>query len=256
MLVHAYPTTLVSRAKALVGGRCDDDCQGTALALAELDAAVSDMIGDRPVERVVASGHPGRALLAAAASADLLIVGRHGSGGGWHDTLGSISRYCVTHISVPTIVVPTDWKRRPTTQIIVGFDGSDNAAAAVEWAVRLAGPDVHVCVLIAVELAPWLTPELVRARLPDELADEEERLLRSLAEIEVEPIEHVVVIRSARVALLDAAAEADLVVVGQRGAGSLAPMLGGSVSTWMLDAAPAPVAVIPTAGDGRQPVAQ
>ncbi|MBB5159704.1 universal stress protein [Saccharopolyspora phatthalungensis] len=53
----------------------------------------------------VARGHPAKALLRAAESADLLVVGRRGQGGFSPALLGSISQYCVSHAPCPVVVV-------------------------------------------------------------------------------------------------------------------------------------------------------
>lgn len=243
--VHAYGTSIQQRARALVGGG-DERESGAATAMSELDAAIVDIVEGRRVERVVADGHAAKAILSVADDADLVIVGRHGSGGGWHDVMGSMSRFCVTHAHVPTVVVPTDWNRQEPRRIIVGYDGSEDSARAVRWSVGFAPPDADVRAVIAIEIAPWLQPDIVALRFSDELEAEERRLRDALDETDPTGlVERDVVVRGARPALASAAADADLVVLGRRGAGALQSMIVGSVSTWMLDAAPTPIAVIP-----------
>lgn len=58
------------------------------------------------IETTVLQGHPGRALSHHAAAADLLVVGRRGSGGfaGLH--LGSVSTSVTHHAECPTAVIP------------------------------------------------------------------------------------------------------------------------------------------------------
>jgi nucleotide-binding universal stress UspA family protein len=43
----------------------------------------------------------------------------------------------------------------------------------------------------------------------------------------------------------DAAQDADLLVVGPRGVGAIARVVLGSVTTWLLQSSPCPVAVVP-----------
>lgn len=196
-------------------------------------------------------GSPGRALVDASEDAALLVVGRHGAGGGWRGALGSVSRYCVTHSAAPTAVVPVEASDRPVGRIVVGFDGSANGNAALAWALAFAsgGDDdgVEVRALIAIEVAPWLREDLVNLRLGEEVRAEHDRLLDLLAA--ADPSGRAVpdvVVRGAKPALSRAADSADLVVVGARGTG---PMVGlGSASTWLLDASPCPVVVVPDPG--------
>lgn len=211
-------------------------------------AQPSESAVDDDVDVRVVRGHAGRALVDAATGASLLVVGRHGAGGGWRDALGSVSRYCVTHSPAPTAVVPVGARDRPVGRIVVGFDGSANGFAALHWALGFAGDrDVDVSALIAIEIAPWLQEDLVQLRLGDELDAERERLLGLLAEADRAGRARAdVTVRGPKPALADAADAADLVVVGARGTG---PMVGlGSVSTWLLDASPCPVVVVPDPG--------
>lgn len=205
---------------------------------------------DDGVDARVVHGHPGRALVDAASGASLLVVGRHGAGGGWRDALGSVSRYCVTHSPAPTAVVPIGAPDHPVRRIVVGFDGSANGIAALRWALGFAGDDsdVDVRALIAIEVAPWLQEDLVHVRLGDELDAERDRLLGLLAAADPSGRARAdVTVRGAKPAIAHAAGSTDLVVVGARGTG---PMVGlGSVSTWLLDASPCPVVVVPDPGE-------
>ncbi len=205
---------------------------------------------DGTVEHRVVIGSPGRALVEEARDASLLVVGRHGAGGGWHHTLGSVSRHCVAHSSAPTVVVPKGWTAESCAgepgRVLVGFDGSDGARPALEWAMAFAGPESEIRVLIAIEIAPWLTEDLVRARLGDEIDVEEQRLRGLLDATDLDDRVRVdVVVGDARPALADGAASADLVVLGSHGSGRHGTALIGSVSTWMLDGSTTPVVVVP-----------
>ncbi len=209
----------------------------------------TDASADDDASTTTVHGSPGRSLVDASKDAALLVVGRHGAGGGWRGALGSVSRYCVTHSTAPTAVVPVEAPDRPVGRIVVGFDGSANGRAALEWALAFAadGDEVEVHALIAIEVAPWLQEDLVHLRLGEEVRAEQDRLLALLTA--ADPSGRAVpdvVVRGAKPALARAADSADLVVVGARGTG---PMVGlGSVSTWLLDASPCPVVVVPPPG--------
>jgi nucleotide-binding universal stress UspA family protein len=247
--VSAYPGAVGGR---LVGRPADHEQAETVatagVALHELDAAIADIVGDRDVERRVVAGSPGRVLSAIAGEegANLLVVGRHGTGGHWYQVIGSVSRYCVRRSPVPIAVVPADWEPGSTSLIVAGFDASANSAAAVRWAVDFAPADAHVRALMALEVPSWQTPDLVVSHLADALSREERRMLDALDIVDPSGlVERDVVVKGARPALAAAAQRADLLVLGSHGSGRLPGNPLGSVSTWMLDIAPCPVVVVP-----------
>ncbi len=62
---------------------------------------------DVDVEQRVVQGPPAKALLEAAAGADLLIVGARGRGGFTGLLLGSVSQQCAQHAECPVVIVPS-----------------------------------------------------------------------------------------------------------------------------------------------------
>jgi nucleotide-binding universal stress UspA family protein len=227
---------LLHRARHSVGANAE--------AGAELDGRTTEITAGHDVTVRVVEGSAGPVLVDAASGASLLVVGRHGAGGGWRNALGSVSRYCVTHTSRPTVVVPPDWTDDRLGRIVVGFDGSANACAALDWALDFTDEGTEVVALIAIEVAPWLQEDVVHARLGEELEAERERLLGLLAT--ADPAGRAtadVEVRGAKAALARAAGSSDLIAVGARGTGLMAGM--GSVSTWLLADSPCPVVVVP-----------
>jgi nucleotide-binding universal stress UspA family protein len=212
----------------------------------EEGAAAGQALGVRYVTEVV-EGHPGATLVERASHADLLVVGQQGDGGPHpHVMLGSVSRYCSTHAVAPVVVVPPDPPARECRRVVVGYDGSTNADRALAWALAFAPPDATVKAIIALEMTPWLEDDLVRARFPEEIDRETERLSGRLSELTDDPrLEREVVLQDARDAIVEASASTDLLVLGARGHGTIAAALLGSVTTWVLHHAPCPVAVIP-----------
>ena len=93
----------------------DPDPEATIEALrqgaeAVLDRAVSEAGEDLKgieVEKVVIEDRPERALVDAAAGAELLVIGSHGHGR-LHDlVLGSVSHYCTQHAPCEVEIVPS-----------------------------------------------------------------------------------------------------------------------------------------------------
>jgi nucleotide-binding universal stress UspA family protein len=134
-------------------------------------------------------------------------------------------------------------------RIVVGVDGSDSSLDALRWAAeqaRLTGAGLEV--IMAWEYPPsfgW-APPLPADWSPGEearreLADSVERALGATPPIEVR---QVVVQGHPAPALVAAAREADLLVVGSRGHGAFVGMLLGSVSEHCVSHAPCPVVVV------------
>lgn len=202
--------------------------------------------GQVTVQPMVVEGEPSHELVDAARDADLLVVGRSGRGGLRDHLFGSVSRYCATHATEPVVVVPPDWSSSTAERIVVGFDGSEHAARAVQWALEFAGTGTTVQIVSAIDVAPWLSAELTRERFPDEVAEEERKFSAELDALDPDgKAEHTIVLHSARQALSEAAGSADLLVVGARGNGSAMAGVLGSVSTWLLHDASVPVVVVP-----------
>jgi nucleotide-binding universal stress UspA family protein len=134
----------------------------------------------------------------------------------------------------------------------VGVDGSESSTAALRWAARqaeLTGAALHI-------VTAWSYPEhpaplgiIPDLPLPaDPLSDVRQKLVELVG---AELGRHVgidvhceVVHGNAAPVLLDAARDADLLVVGSRGQGAFAGMLLGSVSEHCVHHAACPVLVV------------
>lgn len=196
---------------------------------------------------LVLEGHPGPTLMEMAGPTTPIVVGRRGISELQHRLLGSVSQYLVTHALGPVVVVPEDWEAVPLRRIVVGFDGSEHAAAALRWAVSIAPDDAEVEALIAIDVIPWLSPQVVVERHPEAVSDARARI--SAVADEADPEQRArrhFMIEGPRFALAEASVNADLIVVGPRGIGGLARAVLGSTTTWLLHDARCPVAVVPT----------
>ena len=153
------------------------------------------------------------------------------------------------------------------SRIVVGVDGSAGAAVALAWAVeeaRLRGSAVDAVhawrlPLYAAAPEPWFVgmPELpheldaqveaaTEAHARDVLAAAVAAAERESGDAGIEIRKEVVRGQAAHV-LLEAARDADLLVVGSRGHGGFAGLLLGSVSQQCVQHASCPVVVVPAA---------
>lgn len=144
--------------------------------------------------------------------------------------------------------------------IVVGFDGSAPARSALDWAIdeaRLRHGRLRlvtawskppmawypaVLETAAGEIAAEDSPETIAATLQAEAQ-------RTAAEQGLEADVQLVRADSPASAILDAAGDADLVVVGGRGHGGFPGLRLGSVSTQVVNHAPCPVLVVTDASD-------
>jgi nucleotide-binding universal stress UspA family protein len=131
-------------------------------------------------------------------------------------------------------------------KIVVGYDGSDHARRALERAADLASPGDEVLVVGSVE--PKLEPISTDGAHQDPSESEHRRQNLEeanafLAErgIEAEAVEAY---GDPGSAIVDAANDADLVVVGSRGRNTLERLLLGSVSSKVVHRAKSDVLVV------------
>jgi len=138
---------------------------------------------------------------------------------------------------------------RTAARIVVGVDGSKESQRALDWAVdeaRLRDATLHV---VHAWHIPQPDPYLPVVLGPEVFESSARTLLReAVAGLEADPeapvVEAQLVCGSAVQALLQAAADADLLVVGSHGRGGFAGMLLGSVSQHLIHHATGPVVVV------------
>jgi nucleotide-binding universal stress UspA family protein len=234
-----------------------DPVELEAAAQHRLDEAVDALAGlpGQPAEvrPVLVEDDAAAAIVGVAERADLLVVGRRG-GGGFHDLLvGSVSSKVTQTAACPVVVVPPGWERPESGRIVVGVDGSEPAVSALRWAAQEAGlRQARLDVVHAYDYPPMVTPfgplvavdlETIQKASQEMLAD---MIASAVGEASPPPgaVERISVASGAAAALLEAAAEADLLVVGARGRGTLRGLLLGSVSQQCVHHAPCPVAVV------------
>ncbi|MFT4947833.1 MAG: nucleotide-binding universal stress UspA family protein [Natronomonas sp.] len=103
-----------------------------------LQEVIDSLPADRSAEQVVRYGRPIHELLAVAEDEDIdhIVMGSHGRDGAKRLLLGSVAETVVRRASAPVTVV----RQRPAgsespTRVLVPFDGSEPAKAALEYAV-------------------------------------------------------------------------------------------------------------------------
>lgn len=139
--------------------------------------------------------------------------------------------------------------------VVVGVDGSEESAAALNWAHRYAsalGATVRAVAAwhypTAVGTAPvGVAPQPVRAEAEQYVRDGlTAAIAKAYPDAEADQVETRIVYGHPAQVLLDESNDADLLVVGHRGRGAFTGMLVGSVSTHCVTHATCPVVVVRT----------
>jgi len=254
-VLHAWTISAAASIPHLLPGsleRAKDELRASAELIVqdELERVGDDAVG-ADIEQIVVDGQPAEALLDAAVDADLLVVGSRGHGALASTLLGSVSQQCLHHAPCPIAVVHAA-HHGDRRRVVVGVDGSAGAQLALEWAAeeaRLRGTSIYAVCAYAV-------PSHVAAAGPagaGALAQLRDGLERS-AELALEQAERSVgtvsvttraVLGSAVDSLLEAASDAELLVVGSRGRGGFSGLILGSVSQHCASRAPGVVVVVP-----------
>ena len=265
-LIRGWPLTAImtvrggARAGRRPGGDAGLDVDRDVMGVeATLEAAVVEAIGEdaaAEVRRHVSRDRPVPALLAAAAGAELLVVGARGHGGFRRLLLGSVSDQCLHHAPCP-IAIAHDLPAPPAfhdggERIVVGIDGSDVARRALAWALdearaRKARIEViHAWQPLALTGAPFapLGGEIEALTGAAECVMDEAMARADTSGLAVPP-ERTIVCSGPAAAVLEAAKGADLVVVGSRGIGGFTGLLLGSASCQVAHHATCPVVVVP-----------
>lgn len=109
IVVHAWDWPYGGEIGELAGELFEKDEFSVAsrqVLAAIVQAAQGPDCPDVDMEQRVVQGPPAKALLEAAAGADLLIVGSRGRGGFTGLLLGSVSQQCAQHAECPVVIVP------------------------------------------------------------------------------------------------------------------------------------------------------
>jgi nucleotide-binding universal stress UspA family protein len=240
--------------------------EGGERLLATAGARVAELAPDVEVQTVVElDSEPAEALLEQAAEAELLVLGSSGRSAIGDLLAPSATPGVIRRAPCPVVVVrtPRDGSAGlPEGPVVVGVDGSELSAGAVALAFREASvwetslvavhawsaPSVAFTERAAYGLSETDTVEPTRqvhaALLSESLAGWREK------HPDVEVVERLVQAHPSQ-ALIDASADARLLVTGTRGRGGFAGMLLGSVSSAALHHAHCPVMISRATPSGR-----
>ncbi|MFJ6151624.1 universal stress protein [Micromonospora profundi] len=260
LLVHPLPASppwLVGIEPPRAGG-------APQLAQRLLDHLVEKTAAAHPgvvVHGILRSGSPAGALLAGSANAALILVAadariRYGG-----LLAGPVTTQVAAHARTSVIVVPTSERRRPAgpAKVVVGIDGSRGSAEAVAFAfLQARARTAHLHAIHVWESSSWhgVTPNLMPAFTTGPLHTAADEMLREATVGGESTYPDVTVVREVLYgdnpvhALNNAAADADIVVVGARGGGGFGSLLLGSISDGLVRYATRTVVVV---RDGRSP---
>ncbi|MEV4729962.1 universal stress protein [Saccharopolyspora sp. NPDC049426] len=203
-------------------------------------------------------GDPASILRDAATGACVLVLGPPRKGRAHHLLLGSTAGDLVRSAPAPVVIVRghrwsgSNGPPAEIERVVVGIDGSACSARAAGFAYDLAfRHDAELTALLAIaEQAPDPLPPNRGWTLDSDAIDAQRRVLAEsvagCAERYPDVVAHqeLITTEGPTDALLTAAVDADLLVVGTRGRGALRSTLLGSVSHAVVHYAACPVAVI------------
>lgn len=110
--VYAPPTPSDTNLRFIPTQAVDERLDEERIVLAEAVAGLGERYPDLIVhQRIERDAHPARALVAAAHTAQLLVVGSHGRGALARLMMGSVSHEVLLHIPCPTIVTTVHHKK-------------------------------------------------------------------------------------------------------------------------------------------------
>jgi len=210
--------------------------------LARAVRSLGSVLDPAEVRTTLSGGPPARVLCERSRSAEMVVVGSHGHGGLAGSLLGSVSWRVACHGQGRIVVVRGQW--RPVNQspgpVVAGVDGSAESRAALVFAFEEAAlRDVPMIAVCALADAPGVLGDALR------MEEDFSRLMTSQEKEYPEvTVLRQVVFGPPRTALLAAASEAQMLVVGFRGLRGLDGMSLGSVAATLLHHSPCPVAVV------------
>ena len=220
------------------------------------------------VKAVVLTGSPAQMLVDESRRTDLMVLGTRGRGDFSAACLGSVSTAVAAHAFCPVVILRGGAPPipGPAFPVVVGVDGSESSARALEVAADVA-TQAHAQLRV---VSVWAgLPEDTRAAAAasgmspsaDRFADVARSAAEHIAEQAVNAarksrpelnITRLVVAGYPAYALAPAANDGGLLVVGSRGRGAFTGLMLGSVSHGVVQTARCPVMVVRTPKASRR----
>lgn len=219
-----------------------------------LQEVIDSLPADRSAKQVVRYGRPIHELLAVAEDeeVDHIVIGSHGRDGARRLLLGSVAETVVRRASVPVTVVrhsPTVNGDSPA-QILVPFDGSSPAKAALDYAVKRY-PDAEITAVYAVYPPKEVTDPEINSpgeieNWADHLDEHTEEVIHTAEEYASEQIETDTVGGDPAPSIVRYADEheTDHIVMGSHGRDGLQRLIMGSVAETVVRRSPTSVTVV------------
>jgi nucleotide-binding universal stress UspA family protein len=223
--------------------------------LAAVRHDVRDILPEQSVRTEAVAGDPVEVLLDQAAAAALVVVGKRGLGGFTRVIVGSTSIALAGRSPVPVAIVPEKWRptERAERPVVLGVDLDKPDREPTEVAFRRA----RRLGVALVAVHGWETPAVyswdaavVAGQITELEQEEAERFDALLAswrdrypDVVVRPMRAH---KHPAAAILDAAEEAQVVVLGRHPAGIFGGFAFGSVARAVLHYAELPVVVVPS----------
>jgi nucleotide-binding universal stress UspA family protein len=252
-LIHVFEGLFLGYGPLFAAGSyaaADDELRAAAQkALEETAAEIRTAHPELTVQAHLREGAAAAVLIEESQDAVATVVSSRGLGGFAGLQLGSVAGQVAAHGHGPVVVVRP--APRSDGPILVGFDGSDAAYAALGYAIREA---LALGVPLTVANVYWEEPwGLKETPVPDPAITAEHKARALITDaLELPREEHPelqVEIRTVHSlnpehSLVEESARASLTVVGCRGRGGFAGLLLGSVSHTVVQHAAGPVAVL------------
>jgi len=251
-VLHAWRTPMVFvpqeyPAELVEMGEMDKAVE--AFIQAELDAVGADADCGVVIDPTPVGGYAAHALIEASRHAQLVVVGRRGQGGFPHEVIGPKAVQVAHHAVCPVTVVPDEWSG-DGEGVVVGVDGSDPSASALQWAVaeaqlrHAAVTAVMAWGLLDQHHAPNEEEFDPQYDETDARAALEQFVTKAVGSSPPTPVELQVINDLPARALIERALRSELLVVGARGLGGFRDLLLGSVSHRCLAHAGCPTVVV------------
>ncbi|NUP23056.1 MAG: universal stress protein [Streptomyces sp.] len=257
-VVHAWQFQPHEAIDAGYAGDADTQAQWVRDGLAAAARSVTERHAGLEITTDVLDGGPADTLVAAAADAEMLVLGSRGHAAVVGFLLGSVGQQVIAGATRPVVLVRAGDEPSAEAagrEIVVGQQGDpDDSAAALRLAFETAAArGATVRAVRAWTLPPLFAYSPASLKLLDDAGGLEPFEKKSLGEAlqpwrerfpDVQVVEHVEM-GSAGQVLLSVAGRAQLMVVGRRARRTAVGARIGSVAHGVLHHAPCPVAVVP-----------